>query len=57
MRIGVPREIKEQEYRVGAVPAGVQALVRHGHKVLVQSGAGGGSGIGDDAYRAAGAMV
>ena len=44
MRIGVPKEIKVQEYRVGAQPAGVREFVRAGHEVLVETGAGGGSG-------------
>jgi len=51
----VPKEIKDHEYRVGMVPATVDALVRGGHQVFVQSGAGLGSGIGDEAYAAAGA--
>jgi alanine dehydrogenase len=45
MIIGVPREIKDNENRVAAIPAGVQALVSRGHKVLVQKGAGACSGI------------
>jgi alanine dehydrogenase len=57
MIIGVPREIKDNENRVAAIPAGVQALVSRGHKVLVQKGAGAGSGIGDQAYEGAGAKV
>ncbi len=57
MRIGIPTEIKNNENRVGATPAGVDALVARGHTVLVQSGAGNGSRIDDDAYRAAGAIV
>lgn len=55
MRIGVPREIKPAERRVGLVPAGVTRLVQEGHEVLVESGAGEGSGFDDDAYAAAGA--
>ena len=43
MRIGVPTEVKPQEYRVAMTPAGVQELVRHGHDVVVQAGAGVGS--------------
>jgi alanine dehydrogenase len=57
MVIGVPREIKNNEYRVGIVPAGVEELVRDGHRVLVEAGAGLGSGIGDDEFRAAGAEI
>ena len=55
MRIGVPTEIKTHEYRVGLVPAAVREAVHHGHRVLVQSGAGLGIGCDDDAYVAAGA--
>jgi alanine dehydrogenase len=55
MLIGVPREIKTHEYRVGLVPSSVRELVLHGHQVLVEAGAGGGIGIDDEAYRAAGA--
>ena len=57
MRIGVPSEVKDHEYRVGLIPATVHALVDSGHAVLVQAGAGAGSEIGDDEYRAAGAEV
>ncbi|MTE16145.1 alanine dehydrogenase [Nocardia aurantiaca] len=57
MRIGVPREVKEQEYRVALTPAGAGELVRHGHEVLVEAGAGVGSGFPDDAYLAAGART
>jgi alanine dehydrogenase len=55
--IGVPKEIKEGENRVAATPAGVDALVRSGHRVLVQAGAGRGSGIRDSEYRKAGATI
>ncbi|HEX9715245.1 MAG TPA: alanine dehydrogenase [Desulfurivibrionaceae bacterium] len=55
MIIGVPKEIKEKEFRVGIVPSGVKALVQAGHTVLVEQGAGEGSGITDAQYRAAGA--
>jgi alanine dehydrogenase len=55
--IGVPTETKVREYRVGMVPAGVRALATHGHTVLVQKGAGAGSGIADEAYVAAGATL
>ena len=57
MIIGVPKEVKIGENRVGVVPAGVQALVDAGNRVLVQAGAGEGSGIPDEAYRAAGAEI
>ena len=57
MRIGVPTEIKAQEGRVGLTPAGVRELVARGHQVLVQSGAGLGSCIGDADYAAQGAIV
>ena len=56
MRIGVPREIKVHEYRVGLVPAGVRELVGAGHEVLVETGAGNGIGVDDAQYRAAGAV-
>ena len=57
MRIGVPKEIKNHEYRVGLVPAGVRELVAAGHQVLVQSSAGAGIGVDDAAYTAAGAKI
>ena len=57
MKIGVPKEIKVHEYRVGMVPAGVKELVQGGHQVLVQTGAGAGIGCNDDTYRAAGATI
>ncbi|MDK2125403.1 alanine dehydrogenase [Parachitinimonas caeni] len=57
MLIGVPKEIKNHEYRVGLTPAGVKELIRNGHKVLVQTLAGGGIGFPDDQYRAAGAEI
>lgn len=57
MIIGVPKEVKIGENRVGVVPAGAQALVDAGSRVLVQAGAGAGSGIPDEAYRAAGAEM
>jgi len=57
MRIGVPRESKDQEFRVGATPEGVRMLVEEGHELLVECGAGVGSGFADDAYRAAGAAL
>jgi len=57
MRIGVPKEIKVHEYRVGLVPAAVRELVASGHEVLVQSGAGAGIDFSDDDYRNAGATI
>lgn len=57
MKIGCPKEIKVHEYRVGLVPAGVRELVADGHQVFVQSQAGVGIGIEDDAYVAAGATI
>ncbi len=57
MRIGVPREIKVHEYRVGLVPAGARELIAAGHEVLVESGAGNGIGVEDAHYRAAGAAI
>jgi alanine dehydrogenase len=57
MRVGVPREIKNHEYRVGLVPAGVRELTEAGHEVLVQSTAGAGIGFDDAAYQAAGARI
>jgi alanine dehydrogenase len=57
MIIGVPKEIKLDEYRVAVVPAGVEELVRDGHAVLVESNAGVGSGIMDEEYHALGAQI
>ncbi|MFM7137241.1 MAG: alanine dehydrogenase [Planctomycetota bacterium] len=57
MIVGVPRETKRDEYRVGLLPVGVEELVRAGHEVLVERGAGTGSGIADDAFAACGAAV
>lgn len=57
MLIGVPKEIKTNENRVALVPAGVEALVAAGHRVLVERGAGEGSGFEDDLYKAAGAEL
>jgi alanine dehydrogenase len=57
MRIGVPREIKVHEYRVGLVPAGVRELTAAGHEVVVESGAGKGIGVEDAHYEACGARV
>lgn len=57
MIIGVPKEIKNNEYRVGLVPSGVKALKAQGHTVYVETLAGSGIGINDDEYRAAGATI
>ncbi len=57
MIVGVPKEIKEAENRVGLTPAGAQHLVARGHQVLVQAGVGAGAGPDDDAYTKAGAQV
>ena len=50
MNVGVPKEIKTHEYRVGMIPVGVEELMRAGHSVLIQAGAGQGSGINDEQY-------
>lgn len=57
MKIGIPKEIKNNENRVGATPAGVKELVTHGHEVFVQHTAGEGSGFADAAYVEAGATI
>jgi len=57
MKVGVPKEIKVLEYRVGMVPAGVRELVKDGHEVIVETEAGAGIGMTDDDYTAAGARV
>ena len=57
MKIGLPKEIKDNEYRVGLTPAGVQALAHAGHDVYVQKTAGEGSGFNDDQYVKAGAQM
>lgn len=57
MIVGIPREIKNEEYRVAVTPTGVREFVRNGHTVLVESGAGVGSGFEDAAYREAGAEL
>jgi alanine dehydrogenase len=57
VKIGVPTEIKADEYRVAVTPAGVRELVEHDHEVLIQAGAGEGSAIGDEDYRAQGATI
>ena len=55
MRVGVPTEIKNNEYRVAITPAGVAELARRGHDVIIQAGAGEGSAISDADFKAAGA--
>jgi alanine dehydrogenase len=57
MRVGVPKEIKNHEYRVAMTPAGVHELVVHGHEVVVEQGAGTGSSIPDELYAEAGATL
>ena len=57
MKVGVPRETKNHEYRVGLTPASVRELVAHGHEVFVESGAGHGIGASDNDYERAGAKV
>lgn len=57
MKIGIPKEIKNNENRVGATPAGVKELIAHGHEVFVQHTAGEGSGFPDAEYEAAGATI
>jgi alanine dehydrogenase len=57
MKIGVPREVKNHEYRIAITPAGVRELTGHGHEVFVEKDAGAGSELGDDAYVAAGATI
>jgi len=57
MKVAVPAEVKNNEYRVAITPAGVHELVTNGHEVLVQAGAGDGSSISDEAYVAAGASI
>ncbi|MBD5296022.1 MAG: alanine dehydrogenase [Bacteroides sp.] len=57
MKIGIPKEIKNNENRVGATPAGVKELIKHGHDLYVQHTAGEGSGFSDEEYAAAGATI
>ncbi len=57
MLIGVPKEIKTNEYRIALVPAGAEAFVAAGHEVFVEAGAGEGSGFSDDLYEAVGAKI
>lgn len=57
MLIGVPKEIKKQEHRVGLVPSSVKEFVAHGHNVIVETGAGAGIGFTDEDYKSAGAEI
>ena len=57
MKVGVPTEIKQDEYRVALTPAGARELGEHGHEVLIQAGAGEGSALPDDAYASQGAQI
>ena len=57
MIIGIPKEVKDNEYRVGMVPAGVRGLVEHGHAVLAETDAGTGSGFSDKDYQEVGAKI
>ena len=57
MLIGIPKEIKNSEYRVGMTPAGVRELIAHGHSVLVQQNAGADIGLFDTDYQRAGATI
>ena len=57
MLIGVPKEIKNNEYRVGMTPAGVRELINAGHQVIVEQGAGEGVGLSDTCYQASGAEI
>ncbi len=57
MLVGVPKEIKTHEYRVGLVPGSVRELIHHGHQVVVETGAGDGSGFPDASYEAVGARI
>ena len=57
MLIGVPKEIKDHEYRVGMTPTSVREAVHHGHAVCIETGAGAGIGSSDDDYRRAGAEI
>jgi alanine dehydrogenase len=57
MKVGIPKEIKDDEYRVAVTQAGVRELVEHGHEVLIEAGAGEGSAIGDRAFEEQGATI
>src|SRR5437763_15767356 len=57
MIVGVPKEIKTHEYRLARIPVGVEELTRAGHEVLIQAGAGQGSGVSDEQYSVNGAEI
>ena len=57
MLVGVPKEIKDNEYRVGLVPSTVRELTDKGHQALVEAGAGSGAGLSDGDYKSAGAEI
>jgi len=57
MKIGIPRELKNHEYRVAITPAGVHELTRGGHEVVIESGAGVGSSFSDEDFKLAGAQI
>ena len=57
VKVGIPREVKNHEYRVAITPAGVHEFTRHGHEVFVEHDAGAGSSISDADFEAAGATV
>lgn len=57
MKIGVPKEIKDHEFRVGVTPAGAKALIEAGHEVMIQDGAGSSIGFDNDQYQAVGAVI
>src|SRR5215831_18304963 len=57
MKVGVPKEIKAQEYRVGLTPGAVREYVAAGHRVMIETGAGDGIGAANDDYRKAGAAI
>ena len=57
MLIGVPKEIKNHEYRVGMAPASVREAIKHGHELMVETLAGDGIGVSDDDYRQVGAHI
>lgn len=57
MKVGIPREVKNHEYRVAITPAGVNEFTRGGHQVFVEAGAGLGSSITDEEFAAAGAKI
>jgi alanine dehydrogenase len=57
MKVGVIKEIKQDEYRVAITPAGVREFVEHGHEVFIEDGAGEGSAISNTAYEAQGARI